>query len=191
MSVGGDKLEFETLARPHVDALYRTALRMVRQPAAAEDMVQETCLRAFVSFGRGRRKASFRAWLFRILVNRCIDHIRAAGRQSALSIDAVPPEAGPAAQTPDPEQRAIARSLGDQLHAAIEGLAPELRVVVLLVLVEEMSYAEAAETLEIPVGTIRSRLSRARGQLQSLLGEQLPEEPGAARALADVRVALP
>lgn len=191
MGVGDDKVEFEALARPHLDALYRTALRMVRQPAAAEDMVQETCLRAFASFGRSRWKANFRAWLFRILVNLCIDHIRAAGCESALPIDAVPVEAGPATDSPNPEQHAISRSLRDQLRKAIEALAPELRVVVLLVLVEEMSYAEAAESLEVPVGTIRSRLNRARAHLQSLLSEQLPEARGLLRVVADAGVAMP
>lgn len=191
MDVGDSKVEFEALTRPHLDALYRTALRMVRHPAAAEDMVQETCLKAFASFGRSRQKTNFRAWLFRILVNRCIDHIRAAGRAAALPIDAVPAEAAPAADTPDPEQSAASRDLRDQLRAAIEALAPELRVVVLLVLVEEMSYAEAAESLEVPVGTIRSRLNRARAQLQTLLSEQRPRQPAGLRALTGVRVAMP
>jgi RNA polymerase sigma-70 factor (ECF subfamily) len=190
MSVGDDKVEFEALARPHLDALYRTALRMVRHPAAAEDMVQETCLRAFASFGRSSRKTNFRAWLFRILVNLCIDHIRAAGRESALPVDAVPLDVGPAMDSPDPEQHAISRSLRDQLRRAIEALAPELRVVVLLVLVEEMSYAEAAESLEVPVGTVRSRLNRARAHLQSLLNEQPTEARGLPRVGANARAAM-
>lgn len=190
MNASNDKAEFEMLVRPHMDALYRTALRMMRNHAVAEDMVQEACLRAFASFNQGDRKSNSRAWLFRILVNLCIDHLRAAGRRSTLPIDAIPPEAVPATDAPSPEQHAISRNLGDRLRAAIEALAPELRVVVLLILVEEMSYAEAAESLAVPVDTIRSRLGRARGRLQSLLGEHAAGMPKAAQASAGARVAL-
>jgi len=191
MDVGDDKVEFEALARPHLDALYRTALRMVRHPAAAEDIVQETCLRAFASLRRSGGKANFRAWLFRILVNLCIDHIRSAGRKSVLPIDAIPVETCPTTDSPDPERQAISQNLGEQLQAAIATLAPELRIVVLLILVEEMSYAEAAESLEVPVGTIRSRLNRARGELQALLREHMPEGQARLRVVTDAKVAMP
>ena len=181
------KAEFEMLVRPHLAALYRTALRTLRNPATAEDVVQETCLRAFGAFDRGRRKDNFRAWLFRILVNLCIDHIRAAGREAALRGEGAVLDQP--SDSPDPERRAISRCLGDRLRASIDALTPELRLVVLLVLVEELSYAEAAESLEVPVGTIRSRLSRARAQLQSLLGEALPEKQPLVQVVTDAGAA--
>lgn len=170
------------LVRPHLAALYRTALRTVRNRATAEDIVQDTCLRAYAAFDQGRQKDNFRAWLFRILVNLCIDHIRAAGREAAVRAVSAPLE--PPTDSPDPERLVISRRLGGQLRAAIDALAPDLRLVVLLVLVEELSYVEAAESLSVPVGTVRSRLSRARGQLQSLLGEHLQERRPAVRVVS-------
>jgi RNA polymerase sigma-70 factor, ECF subfamily len=179
-----DKDQFEALARPHLDALYRTALRMVSHPATAEDMVQETCLRAFAALDPHSYKTNFRAWLFRILVNLSIDHIRGISRQATVSgafVDNV------ATCAPDPEQLAMSSGLRDDIRAAVDVLPAELRLVVLLVLVEEMSYAEAAECLDVPVGTVRSRLNRARSQLQSLLKDHAQ---GPKRATRPLKVAL-
>jgi RNA polymerase sigma-70 factor, ECF subfamily len=183
-----DAIEFEAQARPHLDALYRTALRMVRHPATAEDLVQEACLRAFAAARHDPHKTSFRAWLFRILVNLCIDHLRASGRQPLLLLSAVPFAAEVVADGRDPEQLAIEHRLRGDLRTAVETLPPELRIVVLLVLVEGLSYAEAAHSLEVPVGTVRSRLNRARGRLQTLLRGQAPQGARPLRPPAHLKV---
>ena len=182
-----ERADFEILVRPHLAALYRTAMRAVHNRSTAEDIVQEACLKAFAAFDRGRQKENFRAWLFRILVNLCIDHLRVAGRERVVRADGLPPD--PASDSPDPERLVLSRCLGDQLRAAIDALTPDLRLVVHLVLVEELSYLEAAESLSVPVGTVRSRLSRARGQLKSHLGEQLHERRAPVRLVADSGVA--
>ncbi len=152
---------FESLVRPNLDALYRTALRMSRDRTAAEDLVQECCLRAYRSFGAFRTGTNFKAWIFRILSNLCID--RAA---ETVSTDTVVHVLHSDTPWSNPERGMLASDLRSDISSALAGLPPELRLVVLLVLVEELSYAEAADALKLPVSTVRSRLHRAREALR-------------------------
>jgi RNA polymerase sigma-70 factor (ECF subfamily) len=180
-----DKIEFELLARPHLDALYRTAFRMMHNASLAEDIVQECCLRAYRSLARYRRNTNFRAWIFRILVNLCIDHLRSHKHVASVPIESIDDDSNLISGEPGPERRAISSNMRGSIRNAIAALEPDLRVVAILVLVEEMSYGEAAETLAIPVGTVRSRLHRARAQLQVLLGGDLSAGPPAEPRSAD------
>jgi RNA polymerase sigma-70 factor (ECF subfamily) len=191
MTARGDKVEFELLVRPHLDALYRTALRLTRNAAAAEDIVQEACLKAFTSFDQFRRGTNFRARLFRILVNACIDRARMIGAERLVLLEASAPVPEQADRAHDPESMALARGVKDTLRDAIESLPAELRIVVLLVLVEEMSYAETAEALDVPVGTVRSRLHRARALLRSALSIRLAEDAGTRRPVVAPASAAP
>ena len=175
MPMPGEELErFEALLRGHVDALYRTALRFSRHPATAEDLVQEASLRAYRTFVAGVEPDNFRAWVFRILTNLCIDHSRreaagAAQLMVAQEMDELPQTGkGPA------QSFANAR-LGRDLVAAVDALPGDLRLVVHLVLVEGMTYREAADSLGCPEGTVRSRLNRARGLLRESLADHAPE----------------
>lgn len=165
---------FETLLRGHVDALYRTALRFSDHPATAEDLVQETSLRAYRAFVAGTEPDNFRAWVFRILVNLCIDHSRrkAVGTPHltvAQEVDDLP------CLGKDPAQSFANARLGRDLAAAVDALPGELRLLVQLVLVEGMNYREAAECVGCPEGTVRSRLNRARGLLRDRLADHAPE----------------
>lgn len=164
---------FERQARAHLDALYRTALRMVRNPAIAEDLVQEACLRAYRAFDPDRAPANFRAWMFRILVNLSIDNLRRS-RTHAGMIDEDRDMDAVAALGPDAEHIVLEHRLRLDLAAAVEALPPELRIVVQLILVEGMAYEETAACLAVPVGTVRSRLSRARAILQARLSDHAP-----------------
>lgn len=172
---GQDQLErFEALLRGHVDALYRTALRFSRHPATAEDLVQEASLRAYRSFSTGAEPDNFRAWVFRILINLCIDHSRREANGAARltvvqEVDELP-ETGKG-----PAQKFANARLGLDLAAAVDALPSELQLVVQFVLVEGMSYREAAESLDCPEGTVRSRLNRARGLLRDILADHAPE----------------
>lgn len=181
----GYRRAFVQLAQQHLDGLYRTALRMTQDHAVAEDIVQETCLKAYTNFSHYQHDTNFKAWLFRIMANLCIDHIRRKAAISMVPIDAVPME-GEGFLSSDrcadnPEIQAMRGDTQQALLTAIEALAPEPRAVVILILIEGMSYDEVAQSLDLPLGTVRSKLHRARKHLQERLGLALE------RGTAEVR----
>ena len=169
------------LLQKHLDSLYRTAFRMTQDHAVAEDVVQEACLKAYANFKHYEPDTNFRAWLFRILANLCIDHLRRSAKLSMVPIDAVPNEnedfLSSDRRTDNPEVHAIRTDTQQALLDALSSLAPEPRAVVVLILIEGMSYDEAAESLNLPIGTIRSKLHRARKQLQEKLSPVLERGP--------------
>jgi RNA polymerase sigma-70 factor (ECF subfamily) len=174
---------FAELVQPLLDSLYRTAFRMVEERLVAEELVQEACLKAYAQFERYEDGTNFKAWIFRILTNLCIDQVRRRAGASFVPIDGLPESVGATALSAaeaSPETLAIGRNIGGVVADALSALNPELRVVVMLILVEEMTYAEAAESLELPVGTVRSRLHRARAELQDKLCRVLDHHPGKA-----------
>lgn len=163
--------EFETVVTEQLDALYRTALRLQGNPADAEDAVQECCARAFHGLKSFKRDASMKIWLFRILKNICIDKLRWRSRLRVVSGDSgeASIDSHLAAPEDTPEEACVRSAIGRLVDKAILSLPLEQRAVVVLVLIEEFSYAEAAEALQIPVGTVRSRLNRARAQLRKAI----------------------
>ena len=166
--------KFEALLRGHVDALYRTALRGTGDPGLAEDLVQEASLRAYRSFLTGVEPDNFRAWMFRILTNLCIDHARK--RSTPATGNGPPQQVEDVAETANgPAQTYENARLGHDLASAVAALPQDLRLVVQLVLVEGMSYREAADCMTCPEGTIRSRLNRARGLLRHSLSKHAPD----------------
>jgi RNA polymerase sigma-70 factor (ECF subfamily) len=157
---------FEQEALASLDSLYRTALRLTRVPADAEDLVQETYLKAFRAAESFKPGTNLRAWLFTILHNTALNRVRDRARE-ALSVDsdlvertAELPRAGGSPETP--ETLLLRESLTPELQAAIDALPPAFREAVWLRDVEEFSYNEIAEMLSIPVGTVMSRISRGR-----------------------------
>src|SRR5262245_13430104 len=168
---------FEAEALAALDSLYRTALRLTRVPADAEDLVQETYLKAFRAADQFEPGTNLRAWLFTILHNTARNRFRDRARD-AVVIDSeavdraadVAPFAGPASSGPEtPESLLLRDTLAPDLQAAIDSLPDAVRQAVWLRDVEEFSYAEIARMLEIPIGTVMSRISRGR----HLLYEQL------------------
>jgi RNA polymerase sigma-70 factor (ECF subfamily) len=167
-------------ALSHIDSLYRTAYRMSRNPADAEDLVQETYLRAFRSLHQFRAGTNLRAWLFKILTNAFINEYRKRSRQPrSTSLDDVEDyylythllDSGIQPSASRPEEEVLASITDDDIVRALEALSEEFREVVLLADVEGFSYREIAEIMDIPVGTVMSRLHRARRRLhQSLVG---------------------
>jgi RNA polymerase sigma-70 factor (ECF subfamily) len=143
-----------------MDALYRTACRLSRLPAEAEDLVQETYLEGFRGYASLRDPERCRAWLFRILHNIWSErHARAnAGRPGF-----------PGTKDGDLEQEIAERGYSDEVEKALETLPDEFRTAVLLVTVEELSYAEVAEVMGCPIGTVRSRVARGRALLATAL----------------------
>jgi RNA polymerase sigma-70 factor (ECF subfamily) len=165
--------EFEELARPHVDALYRTALRMTGEPGAAEDLVQDAFLKAWKNFHRFERGTNFKAWIFTILTNAYINDYRRRSRTPVVTDFAeVEPEGEverPHFSAKDVER--LADRLGDAAKRALDRLPPEHRLVFLLSTFEDLSYKEISSALAVPIGTVMSRLFRARAVLRRELAD--------------------
>lgn len=172
---------FDTLVWPHAAAVLRAARFLIRDPAEADDLAQETMVKAFRALDSFRHGTDARAWLMTILRNTRTDHLRGrASHASDVSLDHLPFE--PAA-TPhgvdgpgvdehpawgDPH--ALLQRFGDRdVIAALQGLPEEIRWTLLLVDVEGMDHADAAEVLGVPVGTVKSRAHRGRGMLRETL----------------------
>jgi RNA polymerase sigma-70 factor (ECF subfamily) len=173
---------FEAEALASLDSLYRGALRLTRAPADAEDLVQETYLKAFRSAGSFAPGTNMRAWLFTILHNTARNRARDRARDTvAIDSDLVdraadaPPIAGYAAgATETPETLLLRETLAPELQAAIDELPAQFRQAVWLRDVEEFSYAEIASMLSIPAGTVMSRISRGRRLLHEKLKNLRP-----------------
>ena len=180
MRFGKDKVQdaFREAVRTDLDALYRTACRMLYARTEAEDAVQESLGKAWRNLDRFKPDSRMRPWLFAILNNTCLDHLRARARRIDVPFD---PESGQdlglLSERDLPEEHVANKQLGRQIDDAIAALPPYQRAVVQLVIVEQLSYAEAAEALRLPLGTLRSRLSRARAALSAALSEHL-DDPG-------------
>ena len=172
------RAELEAEALSHIDALYRTALRMTRNPADAEDLVQEAYLRAFRSLHQFRPGTNLRAWIFRIMTNAYINEYRKRSRRPASSsLDDLEEfylydhliDSGVQPTSERPEDVVLDRLTATDVIDALDGLSDDFREVVLLADVEGFSYREIAEIMDIPVGTVMSRLYRARRRLQKAL----------------------
>lgn len=161
---------FEELAMPLFDALYNYARWLTHEPAEAEDLVQETFLKGFRGFDSFTPGTNFKAWMFRILRNTFLSSRSGLRAAPSVSIDEEPDEAMQIADAgPTPETALLQRADQRQLQKAIEQLPLPFREVLLLGDVEELSYKEIAETLSIPVGTVTSRLLRARRKVREAL----------------------
>lgn len=180
-----ERERFADIARRCEAALLRVALRLCRGGQdCAQELVQDALVKGYDAFRQGRFREGFspQAWLTRILTNGFINDYRRKNRWDAgVDVETLtaggevgPPETH-ASPCDTPDAALLEATLDEPLERALNALPDGLRVVVLLVDVEEMSYQEAAETLKIPVGTVRSRLSRARYMLQEMLQEYARE----------------
>ncbi len=156
---------FEELAMPLFDQLYNFAHWLTRNREEAEDLVQETYAKALKGFSSFRSGTNFRAWIFRILRNTFLTSRTGLKATMTLSLDSKE-EPELAGEGDTPETILMERSNRQLVQSAIDELPVYFREVVLLCEVEEMSYQEIAETLSIPIGTVMSRLSRARRTLR-------------------------
>jgi RNA polymerase sigma-70 factor, ECF subfamily len=160
---------FEALAVPLFDRLYNFAHWLTRNREEAEDLVQETYAKALKGFSSFRLGTNFRAWMFRILRNTFLTSRTGLQATMTLSLDYEEGEPEVTAGGGTPETILIERSNRQLIQGAIEDLPVHFREVILLCDLEEMSYQEIAETLSIPIGTVMSRLSRARETLRQNL----------------------
>ena len=168
--------EFEALVLPHLDPLYSAAMRLTRNERDAEDLVQDTCMRAYRFFDKFERGTNIKAWLFKILTNTFINRDRRRVKERSLVEGAdresvqdefISREAADFAA--NPEQYFFDRLLSDDVLRAIDALPIDFRLVVILADLQEFSYREIAEIMDVPVGTVMSRLFRGRKLLQKSL----------------------
>jgi RNA polymerase sigma-70 factor, ECF subfamily len=175
-----DQARFAELAMEHMGSLYTAALRMTRNPADAEDLVQETYLKAFRAFASFQEGTNLRAWLYKILTNTFINSYRARKRRpEQTELDDVEDlylyrrlgglEAAAAGRSA--EEEVLEHFTEGDVKAALESLPDQFRIAVLLADVEGFSYKEIAEILDVPIGTVMSRLHRGRKALQKALYE--------------------
>ena len=176
----GELPAFEELVRRHEKRVYAVALRSSGSPEDAEDITQEVFLRAWRSIEEFRGDSGFSTWLFRITMNLCVDHARhkhAQPQTQPLVMGEEESERPLPDTAPTPEEHLDNSELGRELAAALDEVSEEHRRIVLLRDVSGMSYTEIAEVLEISEGTVKSRLSRARLALRTVLlrrGNLLP-----------------
>ncbi len=173
-----DQTKFTELAMEYMPSLYSAALRMTRNPSDAEDLVQETYLKAYRGFHSFEENTNLKAWLYRILTNSYINRYRAQQRR----VDETPMdqdddfslyrhlgELDPSRAGKSPEDEILDLFSNSEVVEAVESLSETFRWPVLLADVEGFSYKEIAEILDVPVGTVMSRLHRGRKALQRLL----------------------
>jgi RNA polymerase sigma-70 factor (ECF subfamily) len=175
-----NRVRFEEEALKHLDALYRTALRMTRNPSDAEDLVQDALVRAYRFYDRFEPGTNFRAWLFKILTNTYINsYRRKQGRPQESSLEDTEDfflynqlSDGAGERVTDVEDTVLDRLGADAIQRAIDQLPPQFRTTVQLSDVEGLSYAEIAEATGVAKGTVMSRLFRGRRLLQRALWDQ-------------------
>jgi len=178
--------EFEEVALVHLDRLYHMALRLCQNRTEAEDLVQETYLRAFRHFDQFDPGTNCRAWLFAILRNTFLNRVKRQGRE-ILEPDEGELERGGAglsetmAPLPTPEEELVKHVVDGDLVRALEQLPLRFREVVLLADLEECSYKEIARICGVPTGTVMSRLFRGRGLLRKALVATFRERTAAGR----------
>jgi RNA polymerase sigma-70 factor (ECF subfamily) len=175
-----DPATFADQAMPYMSALYAAALRMTRNASDAEDLVQETYLRAYRGFEGFREGTNLKAWLYKILTNTFINQYRAKKRRpDQVDLDDVEDfyifrrlgglEAADAARTAEAE--VLEGIPDDEVKQALESIPEQFRIAVILADVEGFSYKEIAEILDVPIGTVMSRIHRGRRALQKQLWE--------------------
>jgi RNA polymerase sigma-70 factor, ECF subfamily len=171
---GDKRLLFEKIALPHLDALYSAALRLTRNRDDANDLVQETVLRGFRFFHQFAKGTNCRAWLLTILYNNFRDRYRENGREHPCSSGEIEQELEAHSLLADislnsPEDLLSDRMLGRRIEEALNDLPEEFRQALILVDVQELNYREVAEVLAVPLGTVKSRVSRARALMRTAL----------------------
>ena len=166
---------FETEALPHMDALYRTALRMTKNQNDAEDLVQEAYVKAYRFWDKFEPGSNCRAWLFKIMTNIFINDYRSKSRTPvSVNVDDIDDnflygQLASLGPEDNPERRLFSKIFDDDIKKAIEELPDDFRLVVVLSFLEGFSYQEIADIADLQLGTVKSRLHRGRKLLQKQL----------------------
>ncbi len=174
--------DFEREALPHLSALYAAGLRMTRNEKDAEDLVQDTLLRAYRFFDTFQAGTNCKAWLFRILTNVFCNHYREREREHTILTEAESSPAnleqfvGGSSEGRDVETALLGRMVSADVEKALAAVPSDFRMAVILADLEDFSYKEIAEIMDCPAGTVMSRLFRGRKILQGLLHDYAVEQ---------------
>lgn len=174
-----DREQFEREVLPHLDGLYGAALRLTRRPSDAEDLVQDTILKAYRFYDRFEAGTNLKAWLFKILTNTFINRYRRSARERSVFEGQMSEPVGEGVMS-RAAMRGLIDPVGDaqralvvaEIQTALDALPDDYRIMVLLADVEELSYREIADIVGCPIGTVMSRLHRARKMMQKHLVDQ-------------------
>ena len=173
---------FERLVLPHRDMLYAHAFSLTRNADEAEDLVQETTLRALRGFDSLRSEGPLRAWLVTILRNLFINNYRVKRRApTAVSLDALENPDPFVPTEPSPERAVFSRIESDAVNRAVDNLPADYREVLVLSDMRGFSYQEISDAMALPIGTVRSRLSRARSRVRRALFAWRPDAQGSSK----------
>lgn len=161
----------------HLDALYRGALRLTKDPDDAEDLVQEACMKAYKYFNQYDPGTNCKAWLYTIMTNTYINQYRKEKQQPIKThfgaieerFETAVVQVGPFGKGPDDFEKIIENTLGDEVVAALEGVPYKYRIAVILCDIEGFAYKEISEILDCPIGTVMSRIHRGRRMLKAQL----------------------
>ncbi|MBI4311704.1 MAG: sigma-70 family RNA polymerase sigma factor [Chloroflexi bacterium] len=166
----GDLDAFNQLVLHYQGQVFNLALRMLGSEAAASDAAQEAFVSAFQGV-KGFRGGSFRSWMLRITANACKDMMRSAKARRAISLESLgpDPEATPRSKAESPEEYAVRAEMGAEIQRGLDALSQDQRLAVVLIDIQGFSYEETAEIMHTSVGTVKSRLSRARENLRDFL----------------------
>ena len=170
----GEEAAFEVLLNRYRNAIYNLCFRMVRNSEDARDLAQEIFIKVFSLLDRYDERYAFSSWLFRIGTNHCIDHLR-RNRLRFLSLDGSQDAEGEEfqlqlpASDPEPDTVLERKEALERLEEVIDELPPHYRVITLLRHDQQLAYEEIAQILELPLGTVKARIHRARNMIQSLL----------------------
>jgi len=170
----GDERAYRTLLEKYERAVFSICLRMVRNRDLAADLSQDAFIKVFSMLERYNPAYAFSSWLFKITSNLCIDHLRRRRVETFAMDDPIDGEKGEIqrqyeSSEPDPHEHFVRREKMDKLNAAIEQLPEHYRIMLVLRHQENLSYEEIAESLEIPLGTVKARIHRAREMLKNSL----------------------
>ena len=175
----GDPTAFEDLVLAYQDKIYNLCRYMLGNAHDAEDAAQDAFLKAYQALPKFQPKASLYTWLYRIATNTCIDYKRKpifeslfgdSGEGEKLIHDR-------ASDAPSPEKLYQSKQIDEALRESLEKLSPKLRAIIILKEIEELSYEEIADALEISMGTVKSRIARAREELQKLMQKFREQNP--------------
>lgn len=180
-----ERKAFQEEAVPHIDALYGTALRLTKSESDAEDLIQETMLKAFRYFDKYENGTNCKAWLFKIMHNTFINRYRKKKKRKEYLIDddyrplqerAEAPEHTPFHENFESEEQMYFKMFGDEVKKALQEVPLDFRMVVLLADLQDFAYKEIAEIMDCPIGTVMSRLYRGRRMLQAQLHDYAKTE---------------
>jgi RNA polymerase sigma-70 factor (ECF subfamily) len=168
-ALAGDLRAFERIVERHRDVVFRVIARLVADDAEAEDLTQDTFLRAFHRLERYRGDAPFRSWLLRIAHNTAVTYVTQAGRLSAHAIDAAGEEVAGAVEAGSPADQLERRERRQRLDKKLKGLGRAHRTVLVLRDIEGLSYEEISRITDSPIGSVKGRLHRARSEFIDVL----------------------